>query len=212
MRNQKSKKRRIFALLNMKEQIALTICIVLLLIAVAMCARRKWKTISELKAKNEEKSLMHGAWKAKKSDLEDEFHNVIQHVMKQEKVDEKHLMEIVEEAARETKVRYEADPPVTEENGIFKNHKVTVKLQDAPMNAVVAFDEKIEQGEANVRVDEMTIYGGRNGNMSTEVTVSALDLATENDLLQEVADILEAPELFKIYGDLSLTEQLGVYE
>jgi hypothetical protein len=121
--------------------------------------------------------------------------------MKQEKVDDKHLMKIVEEAARETKVRYEVDPPVTEKNGIFENHKTTVRLQDASMENLLTFDENIERDEANVRIDEMEIVGGRNGDMSTKATVSALDLSPEDDLLREVADLLETPELLQVYGE-----------
>ena len=208
MIKQKSKKRRLFGLLNMREQILLTIVVGMLLCMGLMCAKRKWENISASRKKNLEKGLMHEEWKRKKSDLEDEFHNVIQHVMKQEKVDEKHLMEVVEKAARETKVRYEVDPPVTEKNGIFENHKTTVRLQNASMDDLLVFDESIERDQANVRIDEMEILGGRNGDISTKATVSALDLVPEDDLLQEVADILGTPELLQFYGETPLTQQL----
>jgi hypothetical protein len=201
MTEQKSKKRRLFGLLRRREQIALTVCIVALLWFLLGGLKRKWERVASSKTKNQEKAMMHEQWKGKKSEVEGEFHNVIQHIMKQEKVDDKHLMKIVEEAARETKVRYEVDPPVTEKTGIFENHKTTVRLQDASMENLLTFDENIERDEANVRIDEMEIVGGRNGDMSTKATVSALDLSPEDDLLREVADLLETPELLQVYGE-----------
>jgi hypothetical protein len=213
MMKQKSKKRRLFGLLNMREQILLVTIVGVLLYMGLACTKRKWESISASRKKNLEKGLMHEEWKSKKSNLEDEFHNVIQHVMKQEKVDEKHLMEVAEKAARETKVRYEVDPPVTEKNGIFEKHKTTVRLQNASMEDLLVFDESIEREQANVRIDEMEVLGGRNGDISTKATISSLNLIPEDDLLQEVADVLGTPELLQIYGDTSLTQQLlDIYE
>jgi len=209
---QKSKKRRLFGLLGMREQMALTIGIFLLLCTLFVCLNHKWKRIAALQAKNVEKATLHEEWKGKKSGLEEEFHQVVQHVMKQEKVDQTHLMERVEAAARETRVRYELDPPVTVNNGIFENHKVDVRLQNASMDDLLVFDEKVEPENVNVRVDEMEIIGGRNGEISTKVTVSALDLMPEDDLLQEVADILETPELLEVHGTSALRQTLNAYE
>jgi hypothetical protein len=213
MTEQKSKKRRLFGLLGLRGQLGLTIGLVVLLTFLVWLTKSKWERVAALKAKNQNKALVHEEWRGKKSGLEDEFHEVIQHVMKQKKVDEKLLMERVEEAARETQVRYEVEPPVTEKNGVFENHKATVRLQNTSMESLVTFDENIEgDGAANVRLDEMEIVGGRDGELSAKATVSALDLVPEDDLMKEVADLLGEPELFNISNKENFRQTLNAYE
>ncbi|MDR0444767.1 MAG: hypothetical protein LBG98_00540 [Puniceicoccales bacterium] len=198
----------------MKEQIVLTVCMVILLCIIIIKVKHKWENISALRVRNTAKEALHEEWKKKKPALEQEFHDVIQHVLKQEKVDKQHLMEIVETAAREAKVRYEVDPPVTEKNGIFENHKTTVRLQNASMDDLIAFDEKVEHEQSNIRVDKMEIVGDHSGsgNISTSLTISVLGLPTlnENEILEEVAVFLETPELLQLqdYGDPQLPQQL----
>ncbi|MDR3143829.1 MAG: hypothetical protein LBT57_03225 [Puniceicoccales bacterium] len=210
---QKSKKRRLFGLLGLRGQLALTLGLMILLIFLLGVAWCKWEKVSALKTKNQEKAVMHEEWKGKKSDLEDEFHEVVQRVVKQEKVDERLLMERVEEAARKTKVRYEVEPPVTEKNGIFENHKATVRLRNTSMESLVAFDENVEgDGAANVRLDEMEIEGGRDGELSARATVSALDLVPEDDWVKEVADLLGEPELFNNSKKQDFCQTLKSYE
>lgn len=209
----KSKKRRLFGLLGLRGQLVLTLGLVVLLVFLLWLAKHKWVKVSTLKAKNQEKALVHEEWKGKKSGLEDEFHGVIQHVMKQEKVDERLLMERVEEAARETKVRYEVEPPVTEKNGIFENHKAVVRLQNVSMEGLMEFDEHVEgDGAANVRLDEVEIVGGRDGELSARAAVSALDLVPEDDLMKEVADLLGEPGLLNISNRENIRQNLNAYE
>jgi hypothetical protein len=201
----------------MREQIVLTVCIVALFCIVIAMAKHKWENISTLRIQNLERAALHEEWKKKKPFLEQEFHDVIQHVLKQEKVDKQHLMEIVETAARETKVRYEVDPPVTEKNGIFENHKTTVRLQDASMDDLIAFDEKVECEQSNIRIDEMEILRGHrgNGDISTSLTISVLGLPSfeENEILKEVAENLGTPELLQIFEIHQQHQQLlNTYE
>jgi hypothetical protein len=189
-----SRLKSFFFLLRKQECKAIATFFTLITFGMSWGCFKEWKIYNTQKSQNEKKQGEQNAWLSREQEINERFRNIIDNMLRRDKIDQPKLMTLVKNAAQKLSLKYNIGMPEAQNAKFFAFNKISIDLKDVYFTDVLNFDDAVELQNSNLCIDnmELTINGKT---LSAEIGISALDIKADNDAERIVAQILNSHNL-----------------
>lgn len=154
----------------------------------------QWSKYQLSKEQNTKLDTEQRVWLDKEKNIDNHFKNVIDEIRKRDSLNEAQLMELVSNAAKSLKLKYNVGMPETVKGQYFAFNKITIRLNEVYLEDILKFDDLVELPNYNICIDDMQLTMGHK-KLSAQLSVSALKIQSDENVDKLIANVLSAHHL-----------------